>query len=338
MPTPERIWADAHPGGQVRSKAGPVFSFWNFEMNRSEPRIEHLAFLRGHEFTLFLTRNLNRGREILFTGCSSVSSGQSRINRNLAFQRAANMIRETYLYLQILRQRGDIDRSVSNAALGQLIKYGTKPATADSFFFHPGDPLRIPVDNEGLNMAYNRTVIVEASPVNRLSRERIEFIGRRYLRQRLPTLPDYFPFWEMWIPDYQSYQELIPATFDRMLPGSSVGRNIPQRANWFSYRPGYEALRVLGVGYITVSGVLSGHYYNAADVQEILNRFLNQGSHTRRQIEAEEAHVLRAFEAQTGFGSFPTMDEVGRYKSFRNEIVLNRTDSILKFNGYNPRI
>lgn len=334
MSTVEHEWADQHPNGQVWVKAGPVFVFWNFGVNESHLKPRHISFMMEVEFSNFLVRNINLGRTIQVAGLSSVSTGNSAVNRRLAQERANNTMLQICRRALILRQQGRIDSTIDDRTIGRLIVSSVAPASEENTFYDVRGGLRIPA-SDGQNMAFNRAANVFTAQSGRLDRNQVEVIGRSYLRTNLLSLPMDFPFWDMWYPDWHSYKRTIPATINR---GDGIGTRIPPNRNWSMYQTSFEALRAAEVDAIRLSDQLNRFFYSADEVISQIEFFLSEGEIVKGRVEAEEQHVTNTFNFQAGFGSIPSIEDINRYVVFRNATIIDRLDSLLRYNGFRPRL
>lgn len=338
MATVEREWSIANPLGRFTPIAGPTFVFWNFDINESLPKQQHLNHIRDTEFSLFLKQNLNRGRKFLIVGCSSTSGGQV-FNRDLAQQRAFNIRYWIFDRLKELRRTGDIDRGLSDDTLAYQLTVGVKPMTNYFGFYDPNDPSTRIFMNPGAEMAANRSVAVEGSVFCRIDQSSVEVIARNFLRrERALRLPQDFPLMDMWIPYFPSYKSLIPATMSRSLAGSDVGTNIPERRIWRSFPNGYEALTAAGCIGIRLRESLLTHFCSERDIIQAIRDFITAARSVGRQIWSEEDHILFSMGASPGFGSIPSMEQIQRYVLFRDQIILGKNDSFLKYSGFRPRL
>lgn len=334
MATPERQWAETNNirGNRlIIKRPGPIFNFWNFDINEDVPRQAHLNFIRGYEFSLFLEYCFENGRKISIVGCTS-TSGSQRFNDDLAFRRAIKIKAHIFLQLQRLRRRGDIDQSITDEALLHQLRVYKNPRTDYHFFYNPDTGIRNYV--EGADMAANRTVLVEAGFFCQLDRNSVNNIARGFLRANL-DLPRDFPLIHMWIPYFRSYRELMPATLDRRRQRSNDHDYPIPRSGW-TQTHGYEALQSVGCAWYSLRDVIERYYCNKRDLIQKLKEFIADAQRIGKQIEAEERHIRASISADPGYGTIPPSDHIQRYVIFRDQVVMRKNDSVLRYSGFNP--
>lgn len=337
MATVEREWADANPKGRIKIINDSQFALWNFEINKSHLRPGHSSFIDGLDFLNFLERHIGAGRKIVIIGNSSRSSGASRLNRTLANARAISVGRKILSTLQDLQGRGHIDNSLNAQQLVDFFEVSSNPGTDLFYFYEDERGIRIPPDDEGIQMAINRSVMISVSSSGRMNESQVSNCVSNYLRRKISSLPQHIDMRELWIPDPSSIVRVIPSEH---LPGISnpfVASISLRDRSWQNVRPGYRALNTLGIGYLKLGDFLNSSYFDCFEVQSRLDQFKRMGNSALRAIQEREADLLRLIEGSHGMGS-TINEELSLYIDFREQILLRDPFSLIRFQGFTPVI
>lgn len=339
--TVERIWADAHPEGRVHEDPGPMYLLYNFNINEDQPKSEHTGFIESADFSQFLTRHLQQGRRIEAIGIAS-QSGRQRSNFLLSARRSIKVKQTILGQIRSLRNRGQFDR-FDNTFLNRMII--AHAVGADSVILRrASNPLIIPENEEGEGYALSRAVLIRASPAGRLTTDRVEIIGREYIRMKYRhlRLPRDFRFNDLWTPSTTALQTLVPDPWVQSdpSPGRIRGRGVPYGRHWGQINPSYQAMEALygsRVMYTRMGTKFQNLMYTPSDVHRAIVEVMNEAEAAKNVLKDLERDLYQwAMRSGATGGGSSGREPIGRYQRFRDAVFLRDGTCLLQYNGFRP--